>query len=196
MRSRGGYGLIDAYKYGDSSINTYNLGAKLRFLDENAFDQAWVPALAVGGVYKYTDARTVKALGLDHDGFDLYVVASKLITQTPVPVLLSGGVLVSDEVVNGVVGHNDYDVVGFGNIDVIPVKNVAFGVEYKQGVNAGNGIRNHDYFDAHVAWFATPKLTLVGAFVATGDKDKFYRHGSAKDLGVGSGFVLSAQYQF
>ena len=192
----GGYGLIDAYKYGDSSINTYNLGAKLRFLDENAFDQAWVPALAVGGVYKYTDARTVKALGLDNDGFDIYVVASKLITQTPVPVLLSGGVLVSDEVVNGVVGHNDYDVAGFGNIDVIPVKNVAFGVEYKQGVNAGNGIRNHDYFDAHVAWFATPKLTLVGAFVATGDKDKFYRHGSAKDLGVGSGFVLSAQYQF
>ena len=109
---------------------------------------------------------------------------------------MAGGVLVSDEVVNGVVGHNDYDVAGFGNIDVIPVKNVAFGVEYKQGVNAGNGIRNHDYFDAHVAWFATPKLTLVGAFVATGDKDKFYRHGSAKDLGVGSGFVLSAQYQF
>ena len=192
----GGYGLIDAYKYGDSSINTYNLGAKLRFLDENAFDRAWVPALAVGGVYKYTDSRTVKALGLDHDGFDIYVVASKLITQTPVPVLLSGGVLVSDEVVNGVVGHNDYDVVGFGNIDIIPVENVAFGVEYKQGVNAGDGIRNHDYYDAHVAWFATSKLTLVGAFVATGDKDRFYRHGSAKDLGVGSGLVLSAQYQF
>ena len=192
----GGYGLIDAYKYGDSSINTYNLGAKLRFLDENAFDQAWVPALAAGGVYKYTDARTVKALGLDNDGFDIYVVASKLITQTPVPVLLSGGVLISDEVVNGVVGHNDYDVVGFGNVDIIPVENVAFGVEYKQGVNAGDGIRNHDYYDVHAAWFATPKLTFVGAFVATGDKDKFYRHGSAKDLGVGSGLVLSAQYQF
>ena len=192
----GGYGLIDAYKYGDSSINTYNLGAKVRFLDEDAFDQAWVPALAVGGVYKYTDSRTVGALGLDNDGFDIYVVASKLIKQTPVPVLLSGGVLVSDEVVNGIVGHNEYDVVGFGNIDVIPVENVAFGVEYKQGVNAGDGIRNHDYYDAHVAWFATPKLTLVAAFVATGDKDKFYRHGSAKDLGVGSGLVLSAQYQF
>ena len=138
----------------------------------------------------------IDALGLDHDGFDAYVVASKLITQTPVPVLLSAGLLLSDEVVNGVVGHNDYDVVAFGNIDVLPAENVAIGLEYKQGVNAGDGIRNHDYWDAHVAWFVTKQLTLVAAFAETGDKDKFYRHGSAKNLGVGSGAVFSIQYQF
>ncbi len=192
----GGYGFINAHKYGDKSINTYNLGAKLRFLDENAFDTAWVPALAVGGVYKYTDSSTVDALGLDDDGFDAYVVATKLITQTPVPVLLSAGLLLSDEVVNGVVGHNDYDVVAFGNIDVLPAENVAIGLEYKQGVDAGDGIRNHDYYDGHVAWFVTKNLSLVAAFAETGDKDKFYRRGSAKDLGVGSGLVLSVQYQF
>jgi hypothetical protein len=191
-----GYGFVNAHKYGDKSINTYNLGAKLKFLDENAFDTVWVPALAVGGVYKYTDSRTVEALGLDDDGFDAYVVATKLITQTPVPILLSAGLLLSDEVVNGVVGHNDYDVVAFGNIDVLPAENVAIGLEYKQGVNAGDGIRNHDYWDAHVAWFVTKQLTLVAAFAETGDKDKFYRHGSAKDLGVGSGAVFSIQYQF
>ncbi|MBQ9430406.1 MAG: DUF3034 family protein [Kiritimatiellae bacterium] len=192
----GGYGFINAHKYGDKSINTYNLGAKLRFLDENAFDTAWVPALAVGGVYKYTDSSTVDALGLDDDGFDAYVVATKLITQTPVPVLLSAGLLLSDEVVNGVVGHNDYDVVAFGNIDILPAENVAVGLEYKQGVDAGDGIRNHDYYDGHVAWFVTKNLSLVAAFAETGDKDKFYRRGSAKDLGVGSGLVLSVQYQF
>ena len=192
----GGYGFVNAHKYGDKSINTYNLGAKVRFLDENSFDTAWVPALAVGGVYKYTDSRTVEALGLDDDGFDAYVVASKLITQTPVPVLLSAGLLLSDEVVNGVVGHNDYDVVAFGNIDVLPAENVAIGLEYKQGVDAGDGIRNHDYWDAHVAWFVTKRLTLVAAFAETGDKDKFYRKGSAKNLGVGSGAVFSIQYQF
>ena len=192
----GGYGFVNAHKYGDNSINTYNLGAKVRFLDENSFDTAWIPALAVGGVYKYTDSRTVEALGLDDDGFDAYVVASKLITQTPVPVLLSAGLLLSDEVVNGVVGHNDYDVVAFGNIDVLPAENVAIGVEYKQGVDAGDGIRNHDYWDAHVAWFVTKRLTLVAAFAETGDKDKFYRKGSAKNLGVGSGAVFSIQYQF
>ena len=192
----GGYGFVNAHKYGDKSINTYNLGAKVKFLDENAFDTAWVPALAVGGVYKYTDSRTVKAFDLDDDGFDAYVVASKLVTQTPVPVLLSAGLLLSDEVVNGVVGHNDYDVVAFGNIDVLPAENVAIGVEYKQGVDAGDGIRNHDYWDAHVAWFVTKRLTLVAAFAETGDKDKFYRKGSAKNLGVGSGAVFSIQYQF
>ena len=191
-----GYGFVNAHKYGDKSINTYNIGAKLKFLDENAFDTSWVPALAVGGVYKYTDSRTVDALHLDDDGVDAYFVASKLITQTPVPVLLSAGALLSDEVVNGVVGHNDYDVVFFGNVDVLPAENVAIGLEYKQGVDAGDGIRNHDYWDAHVAWFVTKRLTLVAAFAETGDKDKFYRDGSAKNLGVGSGAVFSVQYQF
>ena len=191
-----GYEFINAHKYGDKSINKYNLGAKVKFLDEDAFDTSWVPALAVGGVYKYTDSRTVEALGLDDDGFDAYVVASKLVTQTPVPVLLSAGLLLSDEVVNGVVGHNDYDVVAFGNIDILPAENIAIGFEYKQGVDAGDGIRNHDYYDAHVAWFVTKQLTLVAAFAETGDKDKFYRKGSAKNLGVGSGAVFSIQYQF
>ena len=198
-----GYGFINAHKYGDKSINTYNVGAKVRFLDEDAFDTSWVPALAVGGVWKYTDSRTVDAFHLKDNGFDGYVVASKLITQTPVPVLLSAGLLLSDEVVNGVVGHNDYDVVAFGNIDVLPADNVAIGLEYKQGVDAGDTrvtgghhIRNHDYWDAHVAWFVTKKLTLVAAFAETGDKDKFYRKGSVKNLGVGSGAVFSIQYQF
>ena len=198
-----GYGFINAHKYGDKSINTYNVGAKLKFLDENAFDTSWVPALAVGGVWKYTDSRTVEAFHLDDNGFDGYVVASKLITQTPVPVLLSAGLLLSDEVMNGVVGHNDYDVVAFGNIDVLPAENVAIGLEYKQGVDAGDtratgghSIRNHDYWDAHVAWFITKQLTFVAAFAETGDKDKFYRKGSVKNLGVGSGAVFSLQYQF
>ena len=192
----GGYAGINAHKYGDRSINTYNVGAKFRFLDENAFDTAWVPALSVGGVYKYTDSKTVDALGLDHDGFDGYIVASKLVKETPIPVLLSVGGLLSDEVVNGVVGHNNYGAAVFGNIDIIPVKEVAIGFEYKQGVDVGDGITNHDYYDAHVAWFVTDALTLVGAYAYTGDKDKFYRKGSTKDLGVGGGFVLSVQYQF
>ena len=191
-----GYELVNARKYGDRSINKYNLGAKLRILDENAFDTAFVPAVAVGGIYKYTDSRTVDALGLDNDGFDAYVVASKLITQTPIPVLVSAGLLYTDEVVNGVVGHNDYDLVAFANLDVLPAENIAVGVEYKQGARVGDGIRNHDYWNGHIAWFVNPNLTLVAAYVETGDKDRFYQHGSAKNLGVGSGLVFSVQYQF
>ena len=104
------------------------------------------------------------------------------------PILVSGGLLESDEVVNGVLGHGDYDTVGFGNVDVLPLKNVALGVEYKQGVDAGN-IKNADYYDYHVAWFVNDKLTLVGAYVDTGDTD-------GSKLGLGGGLVLSAQYAF
>lgn len=191
-----GYGFINAHRYGDKSIETHNVGAKLRILDENAFDTSWLPAIAVGGVWKYTDSKTVDALNLDDNGFDAYVVASKLVTQTPVPVLLSAGLLYTDEVVNGVVGHNHYDLVAFGNIDILPAENVAIGFEYKQGARVGDGIRNHDYYDGHVAWFVNKNLTLVAAFAETGDKDKFTRDGSTKNLGVGSGLVLSVQYQF
>ena len=192
----GGYAWIDAHNYGDNRINTYNVGAKLRLLDENAFDTSWVPAVAVGGVYKYTDSETVDALGLDKDGVDGYIVASKLVTQTPIPLLLSVGGLLSDEVVYGVVGHNDYGAAVFANIDIIPVEQIALGFEYKQGVHVGDGITNHDYFDGHVAWFVTPQLTLVGAYAYTGDKDRFYRDGKTTRLGVGGGFVLSVQHQF
>lgn len=192
-----GYGFTDADKYGDKSIDSNNLGAKLRILDENAFETQWVPAIAVGAVYKHTNTDLAGAFGLDKDGFDYYAVASKLVKETPIPVLLSLGILYSDEVVNGVIGHGHYDVSYFANIDVLPSENIAVGFEYKSGVDAEtSGIRNHDYYDGHVAWFVTPQLTLVGAYAYTGDKDRFYRDGNPKNLGFGSGLVLSVQYQF
>ena len=192
-----GYGFTDAKKYGDKSIDSNNLGAKLRILDENAFETQWVPAIAVGAVYKHTNTDLAGAFGLDKDGFDYYAVASKLVKETPIPVLLSLGILYSDEVVNGVIGHGHYDVSYFANIDVLPSENIAVGFEYKSGVDAEtSGIRNHDYYDGHVAWFVTPQLTLVGAYAYTGDKDRFYRDGNPKNLGFGSGLVLSVQYQF
>ena len=192
-----GYGFTDAKKYGDKSIDSNNLGAKLRILDENAFDTQWVPAIAVGAVYKHTNTDLAGAFGLDKDGFDYYAVASKLVKETPIPVLLSLGILCSDEVVNGVIGHGHYDVSYFANIDVLPSENIAVGFEYKSGVDAEtSGIRNHDYYDGHVAWFVTPQLTLVGAYAYTGDKDRFYRAGNPKNLGFGGGLVLSVQYQF
>ena len=192
-----GYGFTDADKYGDKSIDSNNLGAKLRILDENAFETQWVPAIAVGAVYKHTNTDLASALGLDKDGFDYYAVASKLVKETPIPALLSLGILYSDEVVNGVIGHGHYDVSYFANIDVLPSENIAVGFEYKSGVDAEtSGIRNHDYYDGHVAWFVTPQLTLVGAYAYTGDKDRFYRDGNPKNLGFGSGLVLSVQYQF
>jgi hypothetical protein len=183
-----GYGWIDANRYGDDSVSTHNLGAKLAVLPDGAFGQAWLPAVSVGGIYKHTDAATAGALGLGKDGADFYAVASKLVGAAPVPVLLSGGVALSDEVVEGVVGHGDYGFGWFANLDLIPVPWLAVGGEWKSGIDADK-VRNHDYYDLHAAWFATKSLTLVAAYVDTGSK-------SGSRLGVGDGFVLSAQYQF
>ena len=106
-----GYGWTDANKYGDDSVSTHNLGLKLNVLPDGSFDAKWFPAVSAGAIYKHTDAATADALGLDKDGADFYAVATKLVGDAPVPILLSAGVLYSDEVVNGVVGHGDY---GFG----------------------------------------------------------------------------------
>ena len=183
-----GYGWTDANKYGDDSVSTHNFGAKLALLQGGEFDLDWLPAVAVGTVVKHTDAATAGALGLDKTGADFYAVATKLVTSTPVPVLLSAGVQASDEVVNGVVGHGDYGFGWFANVDLVPVSWLAVGAEYKSGIDADK-VRNHDYYDLHAAWFATERLTLVAAYVDTGSR-------SGSRLGVGDGFVLSAQYQF
>ena len=183
-----GYGWTDANKYGDDSVSTHNIGAKLQLFDAGAFETEWLPALAVGAIWKNTDAATADALGLDKSGADFYAVATKLVTSTPAPVLLSAGVQASDEVVNGVVGHGDYGFGWFGNVNLIPVSWLTVGAEYKSGIDADK-VRNHDSYDLHAAWFATKSLTLVAAYVDTGSK-------SGSRLGVGDGFVLSAQYQF
>ena len=185
------FNLVNAKDYGDNNIEANTVGLKIRLLDENAFDSKWVPAVAIGVKYRHTDSNTTDLFGLDDAGFNYYIVASKLITQLPLPVLVSAGVQRSDEVVYGVVGHNHYGTGVFANIDVLPSENVAIGVEYRQGVKVGDGIENADYWNGHVAWFVTKQLTLVGAYVNTGNKDKGFG-----DLGVGDGFVLSAQFQF
>ena len=167
-------------------ISKNNVGAKLLLIRENECDLPFVPAVSVGSIWRTTDFN---AVGPNRVGVDYYAVATKLITQTPVPVLLSGGLLDTDEEVTGVLGNNaDHDLTWFGNVDIIPVSFLATGFEYKEGAKYDN-FKNANYWDAHVAWFVNPNLTLIGAYAYTGDKDN-------PTFGLGSGFVLSAQYAF
>ena len=136
------FNLVNARDCGENSIEANSLGVKIRLLDENAFDTAWIPSIAIGAVYRHTDSATTGLFGLSHSGIEYYAVATKLITQLPRPVLLSAGVQRSDEVVYGMVGHNHYGTSVFANVDVLPADNVAVGVEYRQGIDAGDGIEN------------------------------------------------------
>ncbi len=168
------------------NLNKNNFGAKVNLLPENTGGPA-VPAISAGALYK-----TISDVGdgLDDGDFDYYLVATKLITQTPIPVLLSGGALSTAARTTGVFGFDgDRDIVGFGNIAVLPIPELAVGVEYKQGADFG-AFKNADYWDAHLIWFANKNLSLIGAYVNAGD------HKKTSEVGLGDGFVLSAQYAF
>jgi len=169
------------------NVHKNNIGAKLLVIKENAGETAWVPAISVGGIWKKTENVPD---GANSAGSDFYAVATKLIPQTPVPILLSAGVLATDGHATGVFGYDsNYRATGFANIDIIPLSSLALGLEYKQGANFDT-FKNADYWNAHAAWFATPSLTLVAAFVNAGNAD------STSAVGLGSGVVLSAQYAF
>ena len=165
------------------TINKDNFGAKVLLLSEGDI----LPAISIGGVFKST---TQELLNSSNSGADYYLVGTKLIKALPLPVLLSGGVLSTNSQTLGVLGFNDSrKEVLFGNVDVIPLSNAAVGFEYKQGAHYDNW-KDANYWDGHVAWFVNPNLTLVAAYVNTGDQK------STKAFGLGDGLVLSAQYQF
>lgn len=169
------------------NIKKSSVGAKLLLVPENLGGKAYVPAVSVGTLWKTTDNV---AEGSDDSAFDFYAVATKLVTQLPRPVLLSGGILSTKEQVTGVFGYNeDRDITLFGNVDVLPFSFLAVGAEYKQGASFDT-FKNADYWDAHVAWFASKNLTLIGAYVNAGKET------STSNVGLGDGVVVSAQYAF
>lgn len=171
-----------------TDTHKYNFGAKLLLLEENAFDTKFLPALSLGTVYKRTTTPFTSVSPRDNDGFDVYLVATKLITQLPRPLLISAGVLSTQGHVNGVAGfdHKRTEVF-FGNIDIFPVSWLAVGYELKMGPDYGT-YKDSDYWDAHVVWFVNNNLALAAAYTGAGD-----RHQS-KTLGLGGGLMLSAQY--
>ena len=169
------------------NIKKSNVGAKLNLIPENWGGKNFVPAVSAGAIWKSTSEV---AEGSDDSAVDYYLVATKLITQLPRPVLVSAGVLNTKEQVTGVFGYNDgSDTTFFANVDVLPLDNVAVGVEFKQGAEYGT-FKNESYYDVHAAWIANPNLSLIAAYVNAGDEK------SETKAGLGDGVVLSAQYAF
>ena len=191
-RLEASYGSETVSVVGFDSIHKQNLGLKGLLVKENSWDTKWIPAVAVGVIDKETSYKGAA----DKSDQDYYAVATKLITQLPLPVLVSGGVRSTKGIATGVLGFGTKrDTVGFGNVDVILPWNVAVGVEYEQGAKVGStaSTKNADYYDIHAAWLAYKNLTLVAAYVNTG-KDSL--HNTTSKFGLGDGFVLSANYAF
>jgi hypothetical protein len=165
------------------TIDKDNFGTKVLLLPESDV----LPAISIGGVWKHT---TQEAFDTKNSGADYYLVGTKLVKALPWSVLLSGGVLSTQGQTLGVLGFNDQrKEVLFGNVDVLPLSNVAVGFEYRKGAHYDD-FKNADYWNTHVAWFVNPNVTLVAAYVYTGD------HKSTSKVGLGDGAVLSIQYAF
>ena len=164
-----------------------NLGLKLLLLPEDSFDTKFIPTISIGSILKHPSNV---GLGVDASGVDFYLVATKLITQLPRSVLLSGGLLSTKGKVTGVFGY-DKDRVEtlFGNIDIILPWNFIAGFEYKQGARYKD-FKNANYWDAHIGWTPNKNFSLVLAYVNAGN------YKSSSVIGLGNGVVLSAQYAF
>lgn len=181
------YGWEAVAPHGGKTIYKNNVGTKVLLVPENAGDRKFIPALSIGGILKNTDYVPSDT---KHVGFDTYLVASKLIKELPLPVLVSGGLLATNSRTTGVFGYDhNYRFTWFGNADVILFKQLAVGYEYKQGAKY-HGWHDADYQDIHAAWMINDKLTLVGAWVYAGDQK------STKEVGLGDGFTVSLHYAF
>ncbi len=180
-----GYEAISQKNAADHTKN--NIGTKLLLLPENLFNTKFLPAISIGGIYKHTDNVVA---GARRDGWDGYIVASKTITQLPLPVILSAGGLLTSSYATGVFGYNKRSKpTWFANADVLLTENIVAGAEYKQGAQFKE-FKNADYLDAHVGWLVNKNLSLIAAYTYTGDQK------STKKVGLGNGFVISAQYSF
>lgn len=181
------YGWEAVAPHGVSTIYKNNIGAKLLLIPENAGGHKFIPAVSIGNILKITDHVPS---GTNSVGDDVYLVATKLIKETPLPVLLSSGLLATNSRTTGVFGYDhNYRFTWFANADVILFKKLAVGYEYKQGAKF-HGWHDADYHDVHAAWLINDKLTLVGAWVYAGDQK------STKEVGLGNGFTVSLQYAF
>ncbi|MFA7254618.1 MAG: DUF3034 family protein [Candidatus Omnitrophota bacterium] len=187
-RAEVSYGWEAVAQHGARTIYKNNFGAKFLLVPENAGDHKFIPAISIGGILKNTDI--VPSNKTKHTGGDAYLVATKLIKETPLPVLLSGGLLATNSRTTGVFGYDpNYRFTWFANADLIVMKNLAVGYEYKQGAKF-HGWHDADYQDVHAAWFINDKWTLVGAWVYAG-KAK-----STQEVGLGDGFTASLHYAF
>lgn len=181
------YGFESIAQNNATTKHKNNLGAKLLLLPENSFNTKFLPAVSAGSIFKHT-SNVVQ--GVDASGVDFYLVATKLITQSPRPILVSGGLLSTKGKVTGVFGFDkDRDETLFGNIDLVLPWNFIVGFEYKQGARYKD-FKNANYWDAHLAWTPNKNLSLILAYVDAGN------HKSSSVTGLGNGVVLSAQYAF
>ena len=188
--------LSYGYEYirmrGGDDRNKHNVGAKLLLIPEGWNKDfkysAFVPAVSAGFIYKNTSNIHFEG-GARPNGFDGYLVASKMITQLPLNVLLSGGGLLTQERATGVFGYDPRsDVTMFGNADILPLSCLAVGYEVKQGAKFSS-FKNANYQNAHIAYMPTKNISVVVAYIYAGKAGQ-------STVGMGNGIATTLNFAF
>jgi hypothetical protein len=163
-------------------LKLHIVGVKLRVAGDAVLDSdRWMPQIAVGLLHKKTDAGglapTLRALGADTRGTDVYVSATKLLLARSV--LLNGTLRATKANQNGLLGfggseHGGYRLMPEVSAALLLRRQLAIGVEYRakpDNLNPsalGTGLEEDDWADLFVAWAPSKHLSLTLAFVDLG----------------------------
>ncbi|MEK8032567.1 DUF3034 family protein [Ideonella sp. DXS29W] len=158
------------------------VGLKWRFAGDAVLDSdRWMPQLAIGLEHKRADAAglepTLKALGADLSGTDLYLSATKLLLAQGV--LLNGTLRLTRANQNGLLGfggtaHDAYRLQPEVSIAWLLRKDLAIGAEYRakpDNLNPsilGEGLKEDDWADLFVAWAPNKHISMTLAYVDLG----------------------------
>jgi hypothetical protein len=158
------------------------VGLKWRFAGDAVLDSdSWMPQLAIGLEHKRTDAGdlepTLKALGADLSGTDLYLSATKLFLAQGL--LVNGTLRVTKANQNGLLGfggteHDSYSLQPEVSIAWLLRKDLAIGAEYRAKPDNLNpsiladGLKEDDWADIFIAWAPNKHLSLTLAYVDLG----------------------------
>jgi hypothetical protein len=158
------------------------VGAKVRVAGDAILDSdSFMPQIAVGVLYKDLDAGgfapTVKALGAEDTGTDIYISATKLFLAQSFLVNLSLRATKANQ--NGLLGFggtasDSYEVMPELSLAYLISRKIAIGAEYRakpDNLNPsilGNGLKEDDWSDVFLAWAPTKNVSLTLAYVDLG----------------------------
>lgn len=183
---------------GTHDVHLHNFNARLNIIQENQWDQTWLPAVTVGAHYKYNDnidkinrrlGDLLDTIGYnDNDGVDFTLTASKHLTFLPRPVLVSAGARASKGAQLGLLGFtSDYHVTFEGHAVMFVTDRLAVGAEYRQkpdqlGRIPGLIRGEDDWWDVCAAYIINDQMTVKAA---VGDFGTIANHRDQIAIGLG-----------
>lgn len=196
------YGQQIVSPEGADSLNVHSFGAKLNIIPENAFEQPWLPAITGGLIYRSNDDIRDDVLfqGSEDSGVEYYLAATKIITQTPRPLILNLGGAYTDAIQRGVFGFEDdeEDTIFFADAAVACLakpagrflQNIVAGYEYRQGAEHDNFLDDKDIHDVFADFVINDNLIIAFWYMWTGDEN------DNDELGLGDAVGFMIDYDF